>query len=119
MASKAGTVVKLIGMWLLVPAALAAVGYYVIGPQLGAREGDKPETTSEEPAEDGQTSKSYAEPKIEVSVKKGSTISARDLTRPRRKKKPTPKPAEPPVKVEVPSVDPDGGETVPVGDGTG
>lgn len=120
MATKAGTVVKLIGMWLLLPAALAAIGYYVIGPQLGASESASPGASPTEHTGEEKTSKTYSEPKIEVSVKKGSTISARDLTRPRRKKKPAPKPVEPAPEPAAPSVDPpSGGETIPVGDGNG
>lgn len=121
MASKAGTVVRLIGLWLLVPIALAAIGYYVIGPRLGSHEGDAPSSTTEESVDEGKASKSYSEPKIEVTVKKGSTISARDLTRPRRKKKPpVQKPVDPNPAPPAPTVDPaGGGETVPVGDGNG
>lgn len=127
MATRAVKAIRFTVAWLLVPAAFAAVGYYVIGPKLGAPTTKKssapPEVTGEEgPSDEASQSKTFTAPKIEVSVKRGSTVSQRDIRRPaRRKKKPEAKPAEPTG--EAPSTTPPstaptgGGETVPVGDG--
>lgn len=125
MASKLGPILKLTGMWLLVPAALAALGYYVIGPRLGVDNQPEKATapSSPEPSDETGSARNYTEPKIEVSVKKGTTISARDIRPPRKKKKTEPKPPEASApKVEAPVGDATGDPpptTPPVGDGTG
>lgn len=125
MASKLGPILKLTGMWLLVPAALAALGYYVIGPRLGVDSATEkaPAPSTSEPENEPSSARNYSEPKIEVSVKKGSTISARDIRPPRKKKKPEAKPPETSApKVEAPVGDSTGDPpptTPPVGDGTG
>ena len=124
MATRAVKALRFTVAWLLVPAVFAATGYYVIGPRLGTPHAKEPApsaTGEDGPSEDGSTSRNFSAPKIEVSVKKGSTVSQRDIQRPRRKRKPAPKPAEPTVDTpttEPPTTAPSGGgETVPVGDG--
>lgn len=128
MASKAGTVLKIIAAWALLPAGLAALGYYVIGPKLGAKDGDSPKEAPPASSSEGEASseedapKTYAEPKIEVSVRKGAKISARDISRPRRRKKPTtPKPEPSAPEVSTPTIDPPKTqpETIPVDGGNG
>ncbi len=125
MASKLGPILKLTGMWLLVPAALAALGYYVIGPRLGVdNQPDKaPAPSTSEPTDDSGSARNYSEPKIEVSVKKGTTISARDIRPPKKKKKPEAKPPEASApKVEAPVGESTGDPpptTPPSGDGAG
>ena len=119
MASKAGTVLKIIGAWALLPAALAALGYYVIGPKLGADDSAAkpqaavPDTQSDEGVDEAQSpAKTFAAPKIEVSVRKGHSISAGDLVRPKRKKKPVSKP-EPSTPEVAPPISGGDGKTVP------
>ncbi len=131
MASKAVKMVRFTVWWLLVPAIFAATGYYIVGPRLGAAPDPKvvaPSAGGEDgPSEvESETpSKNYQAPKIEVSVKKGSTVTQSEIRRPRRKKKPAPKPTAPAATAPsepAASPPPDtggagGGETVPVGDG--
>lgn len=123
MASKLGTALRIIGLWALVPAGLAALGYYVIGPRIGASTADAPEKQPADSSdEEVQPGRSFAEPKVEVSVKKGSTISQRDIQRSRRRPKPKPKPTPSTPDVEPPPATqqqdpPPTGETIPVSSG--
>ncbi len=127
MATRAVKALRFTVAWLLVPTAFAALGYYVIGPRLGATPESPSSTPSaigeDGPSEDVTPTKSFSPPNVEVRVKRGSTVSQRDLVRPkRRKKKPVVKPSAP--SVEAPTVEPPsnpptgpGQETLPVGDG--
>lgn len=121
MASRAVKAVRFTLAWLVVPAIFAATGYYIIGPRLGkptettsTSQTDVPDETPEE-----SEGKNFPPPKIEVSVKKGSTVSPREVTPPRRRKT-TPKPRSQDTPTEpapaAPTAPPSGGgETVPVG----
>ena len=119
MASRAAKAVRFTIAWLVVPAIFAATGYYIIGPSLG-NSPSKPSNQIEDPlqtdgpSEDESEPKNFQPPNIEVSVKKGSTVSQRDIRRPVRKKKPVPK-TEPAAAPAAPASS-GGGETVPVGE---
>ncbi len=124
MATKLQKAVRFTLMWMLVPAALAAVGYYVLGPMMGSSTPAEPEQKEETQGDSEPTSKSarnFKPPAVEVSVKKGQTLRERDLVIRRSKPKPKPKPEEAPTqeapKPPVVSPPSDGGDTVPVGDG--
>lgn len=82
--------------WLIVPAALAAAGYYYIGPELGAPRTDPVATVLPDqtpaPALERVQRKSNAEPEVEVSVRKGQPSPSRSRSRPRRS---TSTPSEP------------------------
>ena len=125
MASRTVKAIRFTVAWLLVPAIFAAAGYYIIGPRLGASPStpasvteDSPDINS--PSEEEPPSKNFKAPNIEVSVKKGSTVSQRDIRRPApRKKRADPPKAAAPVAptTEAPTAPSGGGETIPVGAG--
>jgi hypothetical protein len=128
MATKLQKAIRFTLLWMLVPAGLAAIGYYVIGPQLGSHEAPQAEPREEiqDEEEDGpsepKTVRNYVPPAIEVEVKRGQTIRERDMVirQPRPKPKPKPEEAPPaPTAPTSPVISPpsDGQETVPVGDG--
>ncbi|MFI5384548.1 MAG: hypothetical protein ACHQ50_00340 [Fimbriimonadales bacterium] len=91
--------VWMIVKWLVIPASLAAVGYYVIGPKIGKINSSPPDTTAEpapvpavtHQADSGTTATSYPAP--DVSVTRGAT--AEGSHKPRRHRRPKPKTEEP------------------------
>lgn len=127
MATKLQKAVRFTLLWMLVPAGLAAIGYYVIGPMMGANAPtvEEPQPTSDDEDEErpGEPrSVRFSPPAVEVSVKKGQTIRDRDMVIRRSvpKPKPKPEPEKPPaVQPSAPVVAPPtgGAETIPVGDG--
>lgn len=125
MATKLQKAIRFTLLWMLVPATMAAIGYYVIGPRLGSHEPPVAEPRDDiqdegEPAPTKST-RNYQPPAVEVSVKRGQTIRDRDMVIRRSKPKPKPKPEEAPSaeapKPPIVSPPTDGAETVPVGDG--
>lgn len=76
--------------WLLIPASLAAVGYFFMGPLVPKLlPGRAPITTPESTTSGGEEKKTYSEPDVEVSVKPASDSyrSRSSSDRPRRRKK--------------------------------
>ena len=135
-------IVLMIVQWVVVPVGLVVVGYYVVGPRLGTTEAatsKSSEATS--PVEpdgnetDSKVSRKFAAPKVQVTVRKGSSLTDRDLRMPTiKKKKPVEVKAVPDgPKTPVPTVDPDppahheagegdggtGQETIPIGGNAG
>lgn len=128
MATKLQKAIRFTLLWMLVPAGLAAIGYYVIGPQLGSHQAPQaePREDVQDEEEDGpaepKTVRNYVPPAIEVEVKRGQTIRERDMVIRQPKPKPKPKPEETPAAPTAPtppiaSPPSEGQETVPVGDG--
>lgn len=134
MATKLQKAIRFTLLWMLVPAGLAAIGYYVVGPQLGSHEAPQAEPREEidegdeGPPSEPKSVRNYTPPDIEVEVKRGQTIRERDMVIRRSSPKPKPKPEETPTsgtsapeptapKPPVVSPPSDGAETVPVGDG--
>lgn len=128
MATKLQKAVRFTLLWMLVPAGMAAIGYFVLGPQLGSHEApakEPPQQTTDEEEDDRPTeprSVRFSPPAVEVSVKKGQTIRDRDMVirRSSPRPKPKPQPEKPPAtQPSLPVISPpsDGAETIPIGDG--
>ena len=79
MAGRSLTGVGLLTKWLIIPAALAAIGYYVIGPRVGPSGATKPH----QPAASTDQSADTTEPPIDVPEYKEpeTTVSASPLSR--------------------------------------
>lgn len=88
--------------WLVIPAAIAAAGYFYVGPELGAPRTDDPPVVplaAKPVPESSKLKRTTDGPEVEVSAKKTETPKPKR----KRKRKPTVKPAEPAVAPAVES----------------
>lgn len=75
--------------WLLIPAALVALGYFYIGPKLGSKDMPVNLAPIEKPSPADSTAKKFPEPEIDVSVDSlhaSSTTTKKPRKRRRRRR---------------------------------
>lgn len=83
---KAGAILKLIIQWFVVPLALLAIGFYFIGPKIGAVVTNSPkeiETDPQNVVDNSQTAPApqpvprHGEPEVEITVRRGGQFRMR------------------------------------------
>lgn len=117
MAKQGGAIARFLIKWLVIPVGLAAVGFFFVGPRLGAPSRPSPDPApTQEDAKESTSSKFKGQPEVE--------ISARPVARrkpPRRRNRPAAAPSnEAPAPSEAPDAEPPArdGEP-PAGNGDG